>query len=545
MTATLRSLLADPDLGLRPLAVPEDGGCLDTPLTWVAGSDLADPTPFLGAGNAVLTTGAQFSDPSGDASPARFADYTARLRDGGIVGLGFGTGVLRPDVPAELVAACRAADLPLFEVPYRIPFLAVIRRVADSVAADRHARESWALGAQRAISFASLRADGVEASLAELARQLDRWVALHDADGRRTHLVGPGSERAEDPRVLEPLADEVSRLLGRGQRSGSTVACDGDALEFQTIGRRGELRGVLVIGAERGGHPAGGTRRGEEAGARDDGGAREGGDGDGGSGALDQAARSVVASVIALVGLALEQNRALNRSRAALRTGLMTALLAGDLALVRDIAQRMGSPLPAEPVRVLYFRAPETPPDRLHGWLEDAIADAPGRLFGASHRDGVVLVAAEAQTRQALRAARRSSTPHTGVSDPAAYADLPSALRQAEQARDHAELVGAPSAAIADVSENGMMGLLPEQRAREVARRLLAPLSRHEDGDLLEEALRSWLEHNGQWDPAARGLGIHRHTLKARIGRAERLLSLDLSTFAGRAEVWLALQAAG
>ncbi|WP_309081731.1 PucR family transcriptional regulator [Zhihengliuella sp.] len=534
MTATLRSLLADPDLGLRPLTAPEDGGCLDTPLTWVAGSDLADPTPFLGVGNAVLTTGAQF----GGTSPARFKDYAARLRDSGIVGLGFGTGVLRPDVPPELVAACRAAGLPLFEVPYRIPFLAVIRRVADSVSANRHARESWALGAQRAISFASLRADGVDASLAELARQLDRWVALHDADGRRTHLVGAGAGRAEDPLVAEPLAVEVSRLLGRGQRSGSTVVCDGDALEFQTIGRRGELRGVLVIGA---GSDGGG--RDDEG---DDGGANDGGANDGGAnGALDQAARSVVASVIALVGLALEQNRALNRSRAALRTGLMTALLAGDLALVRDIAQRMGSPLPAEPVRVLFFRAPEAGPDRLDGWLEDAIASAPGRLFGASHRDGVVLVADEAEARQALRAARRSPATHTGISDAVVYAELPSGIRQAEQARDHAELVGAPSAAISDVAENGMAGLLPELRAREVARRLLAPLSRHDDGSQLVDDLRTWLEHNGQWDPAARELGIHRHTLKARIGRAERLLSLDLSTFAGRAEVWLALQAAG
>ena len=58
-TPTLRALLARRDLRLR-LAVDEsdlDPGALDRPVRWVHSSDLADPTPFLSEGLALLTTG--------------------------------------------------------------------------------------------------------------------------------------------------------------------------------------------------------------------------------------------------------------------------------------------------------------------------------------------------------------------------------------------------------------------------------------------------------------------------------------------------------
>jgi len=79
----------------------------------------------------------------------------------------------------------------------------------------------------------------------------------------------------------------------------------------------------------------------------------------------------------------------------------------------------------------------------------------------------------------------------------------------------------------------------------EVARALLAPAIAHdaEHGSSLLESATTWLAHNGQWDPAARALGIHRHTLKARITQLERLLGVSLDGFEARADLWLALRA--
>ncbi|HYP72750.1 MAG TPA: PucR family transcriptional regulator ligand-binding domain-containing protein, partial [Microbacterium sp.] len=183
---TLRALLARPDLGLR-LASDENTlapDALDMPLRWVHSSDLADPTPFLADDLLLLTTGTQFVPAPGSRGPGVSADaYVARLRARGVRGLGFGTEVVRDGIPPALVAACGEDRMPLFEVPYRTPFIALARANAEAIAAQAYARRTWSLSAQRAISLAALRPDGLGATVAELARQLDAWVGLYDAAG--------------------------------------------------------------------------------------------------------------------------------------------------------------------------------------------------------------------------------------------------------------------------------------------------------------------------------------------------------------------------
>jgi sugar diacid utilization regulator len=61
---------------------------------------------------------------------------------------------------------------------------------------------------------------------------------------------------------------------------------------------------------------------------------------------------------------------------------------------------------------------------------------------------------------------------------------------------------------------------------------------------MLTNAVAVWLSHNGAGDPSARELDVHRHTLRHRIAAVERLLGLDLSQFADRAELWAPLQLA-
>ncbi|GMA94565.1 hypothetical protein GCM10025881_13890 [Pseudolysinimonas kribbensis] len=89
-----------------------------------------------------------------------------------------------------------------------------------------------------------------------------------------------------------------------------------------------------------------------------------------------------------------------------------------------------------------------------------------------------------------------------------------------------------------------MIGLLARSGGREASRRLLEPLRDRPAGDVDEllGAARVWLGHNGAWDPAAKELGIHRHTLRARMAGLGSAIGLDLDDFAGRAELWAALQ---
>jgi purine catabolism regulator len=60
------------------------------------------------------------------------------------------------------------------------------------------------------------------------------------------------------------------------------------------------------------------------------------------------------------------------------------------------------------------------------------------------------------------------------------------------------------------------------------------------DGDLLA-SLDAFLRHNGAWEPAARELGVHRHTLRARMARVEELTGLGLDVAENRALLLLAL----
>ncbi|MDX8054172.1 PucR family transcriptional regulator [Lentzea sp. BCCO 10_0798] len=57
--------------------------------------------------------------------------------------------------------------------------------------------------------------------------------------------------------------------------------------------------------------------------------------------------------------------------------------------------------------------------------------------------------------------------------------------------------------------------------------------------------LRVWLAHHGAWDPAATELGVHRHTLRNRVRKAEQALNRSLDSPGLRAELWLALHREG
>ena len=95
----------------------------------------------------------------------------------------------------------------------------------------------------------------------------------------------------------------------------------------------------------------------------------------------------------------------------------------------------------------------------------------------------------------------------------------------------------------ADLAGHGLRTLARPGRHRRLRRGALAPLvaaDRAGAGDLVE-SLRVWLAAHGQWEPAAARLGVHRHTLRKRIRRAEELLGRDLDSPGVRAELWLAL----
>ncbi|WP_424936397.1 MULTISPECIES: PucR family transcriptional regulator [Bacteria] len=526
-TPTLRTLLGRRDLGLRLVSDERPAvGALDRPVRWVHSSDLADPTPFLADDLVLLTTGTQFSDDD----PARIPDYVARLAARGVLALGFGTDVHRAGIPEELVTACAAQEIALFEVPYGTPFIAIARAHAEAIAAEAYARRTWALETQRALALAALRPHGLESTLTELSRRLGCWVGMYDGAGALVHggprttgasaagstgsrLDGPGSgPDVPGEAGVEEVSVAAGDLLARGASASRTIEGRNGPCTLFTLGRAGHLRGVIAIAA----------------------------------GALDPESRAVVTSVIAMAGLSLEQSEQLARSRRRLHGQLLTSLLADDPSLARRV---LGS-LPSAPIVVAVSTGGRD--SAAVEWWEHR-RDAGASVFLAESADGLVICLPAAEAGALDEAAEQIGL-RIGASAPEDYGAFSRAHAQALTALRRAGRGGGtesrePALGVlhfAEAAESSVLSALATDEARIVAESLLAPLRRHddrEDGDL-ERTLRVWLEHDARLEPAAATLGIHRHTLRSRIALASGLLGTDLGSFPARAELWAALQTA-
>ena len=500
---SVSALLAQPGLGLR--WVPDASlpvGALERTAPWVHSSDLPDPTPFLVDGVVLLTTGTQFEHAPDDA----WLGYVARLVAAGVAALGFGTEVIREGIPEALVSACSACGLPLFEVPFQTPFIAVARANAEAVTALAFARRSWALGAQRAIAAAALQTGGLSPTVQELSRQMQAWVGLFDVAGSLAHESLPRGTRPTD---LEALEARARALLARQSRAASVIHLDGQAYTLQTVGRGNALRGVLAVAVE----------------------------------GLDHEAQGVMNSVVAMVGLASEQDAALVSSRLSLRSGLLRLLLAGEAELAQAVAGELDG-LPREPVVVARGRSLTTSAEAVAAWISSLPERTSRALFLARDGDDVVLVAQREAVEEGLEELRRRFGGSWGVSSAGDYADLPEIGAQALAAleRGAGELTR-----FSDVVKLDLIDSVADDHARTAARAVLRPLLAHDErhGTELLPTLACWLRHDGRNEDTARELGVHRHTIRARLKTAEHVGGYALETFPVRAELWAALRLAG
>ncbi len=495
---TLRALLQRRDLGLslipREADVPE--GALDRPLRWVHSSDLADPTPFLSEDLALLTTGTQFDD------TVSIDTYVGRLADRGVIGLGFGTEVHRSGIPEELVDACATHGMPLFAVPYRTPFIAVARAHSEANRGPGLRPTILGSGHPSAPSpSAALRPHGLDATIAELGRRLGVWAGMFDAAGAPTFSH---PREGIDAGVLDEVGDRVVEILTRGLEAGQSLSIEEHSFMLFTVGRgAGILRGVIALATD----------------------------------SLDSEARSVVTSVIAMAGLALEQSEQLARSRRRLHAQLLGSLLTDDPALARRV---LGS-LPPAPVLVAV--AADAPAGPLADWWERHRAEHGTSIFLAESEDGVTMCVSAGDEGLLDEAAARFGI-RIGVSDSEAYDSFARAHAQALTALRQQGTHGV--ARYADTVGSSILTALATDEARLVAESRLAPVREHDarTGADLERSLRTWLEHDAKAESAAVALGVHRHTLRSRIAHAGALLDIDLSTFPARAELWTILQTA-
>lgn len=241
MEETISRLVAEPSFRLNLLTASADTA---SAIDWIYSSDLADPTPFLSQGQLLLTTGRQF-DSFGSSDD--YAHYVERLATVGIVAVGFGTAVVREHTPHELVTSCEKFGIPLFEVPYETPFIALIRWLADLRVQKLRERDAWMIDTQRAVAAASLRKEGLKGFLGVLASRLETAVMLFDSSGNLLHSAGTKSLSATQRQGAARLSVE---LLGAGKPTSRTAEVVGSKAVGYTLGRSGALQGTLVLAGD-------------------------------------------------------------------------------------------------------------------------------------------------------------------------------------------------------------------------------------------------------------------------------------------------------
>ncbi|GAA2831356.1 hypothetical protein GCM10010471_11190 [Leucobacter komagatae] len=246
----------------------------------------------------------------------------------------------------------------------------------------------------------------------------------------------------------------------------------------------------------------------------------------------------------------------LDRAEAALATAVVRLLIAGRRDLAEEVAGPLFPRLPRGQVSVI----------ALPGSPRELDLDALGDGSAAGVVDGRLLIICEpGQIPTAKRIARGIPG---GLSERGSLDDLVELVAQADRALEHslaqdrsgageaagrvAASASRPSAANRIVEYRpamhaGLLQLIGEsQDARRRASGFLSPVRAHDrkHADEIERSLEAWLRHNGQLSPAAEELGIHRHTLRARIRTAASLLQRDIDSPDTRSELWTAMRIA-
>lgn len=483
MTLTLRDVLGMSDLGLILRTEQSD---LDTPIAWVAVSELADPAPWLSGQELLLTTGMRITSKS---APA----YVRRLADGGVRAVGFGVGadLTHAAIPAAFLESAQSHGIAVLEVPEPVPFVAISRTVSQWLNAREYEESARSFAAQRDLIRAALSDGHSSAVLSILARHV-RGFALH-LDARGTVLAASPTQASDR---AESLREEVDRLRPRGLLASSSIASADEQIVIVPLGVKGAATGFLVVGS-----PV--PLR-----------------------AIDQ---SVLNLAVSLLSWSAGRPSAGAGDLDSLRSFVLRTAL--DVAIPADAWQALGLPMR---LCVIAVRSSEADAKSVMATLQAMhgsmwMADGPSTIRG--------IIAASDADAFSLPVAAVSA----GISS-AVESGHPARMRAAWEQADTASRAGSGVLRHEQFVERGLTSLVDASIAQEWARGYLGALLSSAEADELLDTLRAWIDSHGHVDSAATALGVHRHTVRHRLRRAEALLGRSLEDAAVRSELWFALQ---
>src|SRR4051812_32681271 len=226
---TVGSLVSDCDLEL----ISGDGGA-DRPIRWVHISELEDPTPWLSGGELLLTTGFQLS------GAARQRRFVSLLDEHHVAGLGLGTGFEHKRMPKAVVDEAQKRGMPLFEIPYEMPFIAITERAFTALVNEHYAVLERGSQVHERLERLVVEGRGLDAMLGSLATAIGGTAIVQDATGRElARHPGKGGPGAAALRALgaEVAARRASAALSSFEPQHEALT--ERALAVPVPGRRG------------------------------------------------------------------------------------------------------------------------------------------------------------------------------------------------------------------------------------------------------------------------------------------------------------------
>jgi PucR family transcriptional regulator, purine catabolism regulatory protein len=511
MPLWLSELLQDPSLGAA-LVAGHAGVDQRGPIRWAHITELPDPTPWLEGGELLLTTGLGVKD-----RPDLQERFVAGIAARGVVALGFAVGVSLEQVPDAMVRACDEHDLPLFTMPYEIPFIAVSRRVAHHAFEEHYATLRRAVDLHRQVLHSVVTDGGVSGVLSTVARAMP-GVALVALD-----FSGQELGRADPSQVARELtAERLWAALPR-DRSRAELTLDGRAVTSASV-VVGDLLEAVVLAVS--------------------------------LAPLLEHEELLFEQGVTGVSLELARHRSVRDARRSRIDELLEEVAAGrsTTGLVERALHRLGVERPRR-YRVLACQVPDASTatqQALCALVEDAViphgAPIVGRLDGVVHAvvpdsDGGDVAA------EVLAAAARRGWTRLAIGRSRAKSEL-DALRAALREAGVALHLDDPEP-IRDVDALGLPGLLAGIRddlgAADFVTQVLGPVLEHDTRESahLVDTLRAYLAHGCRPGPAAEELCIHRHTLAYRLDKIRDLTGRDPRSGEHLVEYGLALELLG
>lgn len=510
---TVAALVSDCDL---ELVAGEESS--DRPLRWVHISEHEDPTPWLSGGELLLTTGYNLD------SAAKQRRYVELLASKDVAGLGFGVGFDHLRIPKAILDAARKHRMPLFEVPYEMPFIAITERASARLINEQYDVLERGSKVHERLERLVIDGGGLAEITASIASALQGAALVFD---------GSGKEVARHPRRGLPAAEEVgaiaAELAERAQEQGAH-AFEPAALHERSL--------AVPVPGPRGAPPAGWLVV-----LSDD-------------GPLGDFERLIAGQASIVVGLELMRERVVRETERRLAGDLLADALSGRLD-ADDLSGRLRPFGVHSEAAVLVFDLEDPPAAEAE--LEAAFADAGvSALVATSAASGRALLCSvvDGSVRDPVTVAREvrgaliGSYPELRVaaSRSVGLGSLRRAFHEARCALE-ATSVNGGGPEVASYRDLGaftlLLALQDDDALRLYSDGLLEPIQRGEGeygGELLR-SLEAFIENNGNWERAARQLYCHRHTLRYRMRKIEELTGRDLGRATDRIELWLALRA--